>query len=376
VLFIDHAPALGGAEYAMLMILKRLDREHWKPHLACSGGPLVDRATALEVPVHTLPLLRLRRSAHVPFHLWNGVQALIHIAKATKAVLLVANTVRSAFYAAPAAQLLGIPLIWYRHDFWLGESPPRYVAVDAAIKYLLSTASARLICNSMATAQLHPCRHKIRVVHNGIDIHRFNPGMSGAPFRQEYGIPADAPLLGMVGRFCEVKGQDRFLRVLARTLETVPDVWGVVVGGAIFGEEDYAAKVYQLAHSLKIDHRVIFTGQLDEPVGALAALDLFIQPGDPEAFGLVNVEAMAMAKPVVAFNHGALPEIVVNGQTGVLIDSGDEEALAAAIVDLLRDPSLRLRMGQAGRARAVAEFAIDRVVTQVSEVFHTVTGSF
>jgi glycosyltransferase involved in cell wall biosynthesis len=374
ILFIDHAPALGGAEYAMLMILERLDRDQWQPHLACAGGPLADRATALKVPVHSVPLPRLRRTLDVPLHLWNGVQALIDTAKATRAVLLIANTVRSAFYAAPAAQLMGIPLIWYRHDFWLGESPPRYAAVDRTLKRMLCKASTQLICNSLATAQRHPCRRKIKVVHNGVEIQRFDPAMSGAPFRQAYSIPAGAPLLGMVGRLSEVKGQDRFLRILARTLETAPDIWGVIVGGAIFGEEDYAAKIHQLAQDLKVDHRVIFTGQLEDPVGALAALDLFIQPGEPEAFGLVNVEAMAMAKPVIAFNHGALPEIVIDGETGLLVGAGDEAAMAAAAVDLLRNPSLKVRMGQAGQARARTCFTIERVVIQVTQVFHAVIG--
>jgi L-malate glycosyltransferase len=114
------------------------------------------------------------------------------------------------------------------------------------------------------------------------------------------------------------------------------------------------------------------TGQLKDSVGALAALDLFIQPGDPEAFGLVNVEAMAMAKPVIAFNHGALPETVINGETGLLVDAGDEAAMAAAAVDLFRNSSLRVRMGQAGQARARTCFTIERVVAQVTEVIYAV----
>jgi glycosyltransferase involved in cell wall biosynthesis len=375
ILFIDHAPALGGAEYAMLMILDRLDRDQWQPHLACSGGPLPDRAAVLNVPVHTVPLPRLRRSLHVPLHLWKGVQALIRTAKATKAVLLVANTVRAAFYAALAAQLTGIPLVWYRHDFWLGESAPRYPTIDTALKHLLSTASIRLICNSMATAQQHPCQHKITVVHNGIEIQRFKPTMSGIPFRQAYSIPVDVPLLGMVGRLSHVKGQDRYLRVLAQVQAAMPGVWGLVVGGAIFGEDDYSNRLYRIAQELRIDQQLVFTGQLDNPVPALAAMDIFVQPGDPEAFGLVNVEAMAMAKPVVGFKHGALPEIVVNGQTGLLVDSGDEAALTAAIVHLLRNPPLRLHMGQAGRAHTMEHFTIERVVAQVSEVFQRITLS-
>jgi glycosyltransferase involved in cell wall biosynthesis len=104
----------------------------------------------------------------------------------------------------------------------------------------------------------------------------------------------------------------------------------------------------------------------------LSVMDVFVHPGDPEPFGLVNIEAMAMAKPVVAFAHGALPEIVVDGQTGILVPPGDEVAMAESIVGLLGDPRKRALMGRAARERVIERFTIERVVKQVSTILEEV----
>ena len=157
--------------------------------------------------------------------------------------------------------------------------------------------------------------------------------------------------------------------MLARVGEAVPEAHGVIVGGNPFGEDDdYGATLRQLAQRLHIRDRVTFTGQLSDPRPALAAMDVFVHPGDPEPFGLVNVEAMAMAKPVVAFAHGALPEIVVDGETGLLVPPGDEAAMAEAILALLRDPTRRAALGRAGRSRASEQFSVTRTVHEVEAV--------
>lgn len=176
----------------------------------------------------------------------------------------------------------------------------------------------------------------------------------------------------MVGRLCAIKGQARLLRLIARIAQDIPETWGVFVGGSIFGEDDYQTHLQQLAYDLGIAQRVVFTGQLNDPTPALAAMDVFVQPGDPEAFGLVNVEAMAMAKPVVAFAHGALPEIVVEGETGLLIQPYDEAAMAEAIIALLHEPVRRIAIGQAARTRVETYFTITRTVREVETVLETI----
>jgi glycosyltransferase involved in cell wall biosynthesis len=368
VLFVDHAMALGGAEISLLMLLEGLYDAQWEPHLACSGGPLAERAMAQGIPVHLAPLPRLRRSWRAPLDLAVGARALGRTLRAIGADVLVAFSVRAALYAAPAAALTGTPYIWYRNDLWLGGSAPRHRRIERLGKLPLCALAARVVANSRATAQEQPCKAKLRIVYNGIRVQRFGPGLDGRAFREAHGIPLDAPVLGIVGRLNPVKGQDRFLRVLARVLDAIPQAWGLVVGGAIFGEDAYADRLLALAQELGLAERVTFTGQVEDPTAALAATDLFVQPCDPEALGLVNLEAMAMGKTLVGYSQGSLPEIVVDGETGRLTPPGDEEALAQAAIEVLRDPALRAAWGRAGRVRAEACFDVDRMARQVSEV--------
>ncbi len=367
VLFLDHATALGGAERSLLLLLKHLDRTRWGPHLVCVGGPLAEQAIALGVPVHWTPMPRLRRSPRAPLDWLSGALAVARLAREIDAALLVANTVRSALYAALAARLARRPFVWLMRDFWLSESRPRRLWADGLGKRLLCAAATRVIANSRATAAHLPCRGRVVVVHNGIEVGRFDPSLGGETFRDAYGIPSGAPLVGTVGRLRPWKGQDRFLRVLARIRRGVPEVWGVIVGGSPFGvRDDYPQRLERLAAELDLRDHLVFTGHLEDVRPALATMDVFVHPGDPEPFGLVNLEAMAMGRPVVAFAHGALPEIVVDGETGVLIPPGDEERMAGAAVALLQDPARREAMGQAARARVEERFTADRMAQAVT----------
>jgi glycosyltransferase involved in cell wall biosynthesis len=369
LLFVDHSTATGGAEQILVLLLSHLPRQSWRPVLACPAGTLAQKAAAAAIPVRVASLPRLRRSLGAPLTLWRGARALARIARESEASLVVSNTMRASLYVAVAARLAGLPFIWYMHDFWLSEVQPAIAWPDRIGKRLLCAAAVQIIVNSKATAAHLPCGDKVNVVHNGLELAGFDPALDGAPFRRQYGIPLEAPVIGMVGRLRPWKGQERFLHLAAALAGRVPEVRFVVVGGSIFDEEDqYPHKLRRMARELAIDDRVIFTGHLADTRPALAAMDIFVHPGDPEPFGLVNIEAMAMARPVVAFAHGALPEIVVDGNTGVLVAPSDEEGLAVAIQWLLSDRQKRSRMGQNGRERVANHFAIGQTVTGVEAV--------
>ncbi|MFQ6057990.1 MAG: glycosyltransferase family 4 protein [Anaerolineae bacterium] len=370
ILFLDHAPALGGAERSLLLLLNHLDRTRWQPHLACTGGPLAEKAAALGVPVHLVPMPRLRRSPRFLADLLTGARLIARLARETGTTLLHANTVRAAFYAAPAARLAGIPFVWHMRDFWLSESCPRRPWADHLGKRLLCAAAARVIANSHAVAAHLPSPHKVTVVHNGIEVAQFDPALDGTPFRRQHGIPPDAPLVGTVGRLRPWKRQDRFLRAMAQVAEAIPEARFLVVGGAVFDvTDDYPQQLRCLTADLGLAGRVVFTGHLEDVRPALAAMDVFVHAGDPEPFGLVNLEAMAMGKPIVAFAHGALLEIVAHRETGVLVPPGDEVALAEAVLALLADPESRRAIGSAGRQRVKAHFDVTHLTRKIEAVY-------
>lgn len=370
VLFIDHAPALGGAEQSLLLLLQYLDRAQWQPHLACVPGQLADRAMRSGLPCHFTTLPRLRRS---PGFLVSWAQSASHLAKLAQQVqakAIYANTVRAAMYAAPAARLARRPFLWHMRDFWLSEEKPRHVWADTVVKRLLCLSAGQVIANSHAVAQQLPCAGRTAVVHNGIEVDKFDPGLDGRPFRQQHHIPEDAPVVGMVGRLRPWKGQTHFLHMAALIRQQVPQTHFVIVGGANFeiDGDNYPQQLTALAEKLNLSQQVAFTGALTDVRPALAAMDIFVHPGAPEPFGLVNIEAMAMARPVVAFGHGALPEIVQDGITGRLTPPGNIPALAEATLSLLMESEKRQQMGHNGRTHAQTHFTIQRTAQEVSGI--------
>ncbi len=374
VMLVDHASALGGAEHSLLLLLRHLDRKRWTPFLLCPEGALAQAARALAVPVQVVSFPRLRGSPLAAYRVWAQALTLARYARAWGARLLVANTVRSAFYTALAARLARRPFIWHMRDFWLSERRPRFLAGDRWGKRFLCAMAARVITNSYATAAHVPCPARVTVVHNGIDVTAFQAAdAEGRRFRRTYGIPPEAILVGTVGRLRPWKGQDRFLRVMARVMARAPQAYAVVVGGTPFRVSDaYPARLRSLAAAFGIASRTVFTGHLEDVRPAFAAMDVFVHAGDPEPFGLAVVEAMAAGKPVVAFAHGALPEIVVHGETGLLVPPYDEDAMAAAILTLATSPEHRRRLGEAARTRAARAFTAARMAKAVMAVWSEV----
>jgi glycosyltransferase involved in cell wall biosynthesis len=373
VLFLDHAAELGGAERSLLELVAGLDRARWEPHVGGVPGRMLAAATAMGVPTHHLPLTRLRGRPGAPIAWAVGTRAVAGLARRLDATLVHANTVRAACYAAPAARLAGRPLIWHVRDFTLAEAPVSPSWLDRAGRWLLCHAAQGVIANSHAVAATLPRGREVTVVHNGIDLARFDPALDGTPFRRQHGIPVGAPLVGVVARLRPWKGLERFLRVAAGVRRHAPSTFFAVVGGDPFGVDDgYPGRLRRLGQELGLAGCLVFAGHVPDPRPALASLDVLVHPGDPEPFGLAVVEAMAMARPVVGFAHGALPEVVVPGQTGLLVPPTDEDAMAAAIRTLLERPAARRAMGEAGQRRAGDRFDARRMVAGVMAVMERV----
>ena len=374
ILFVDHADALGGAERSLLLLMTFLNHARWQPHLVAPPGQLAGKADHAGIPVHTLDLPRLRGSFRSPPDWWKGAGNISAIARRVGAALIHSNTVRASAYAAPAARLARLPFVWHMRDFWLLEAEPASKLADRIGKLLIGRAAAAVITNSHAVAAHLPSSANAFVLHNGIDLSSFDASNSTpgnrAAMCQEAGFHPAAPLVGMVGRLRPTKGQHSFLHMAGKLAETVPDCRFLVVGGDPFRVgDDYEARLTALCSQLGLEDRVHWTGQLSDVRPALEAMDVFVHPGTPEPFGLVNIEAMAMGKPVVAFGHGALPEIVAHDETGILVPPDDIGALTGAVSRLLGDVPLSQRMGLAGRRRVEEYFGIERTVAEL-EAFY------
>jgi glycosyltransferase involved in cell wall biosynthesis len=256
-------------------------------------------------------------------------------------------------------------------DFWLTESQPRFTYFDSLGKRFIQRATSLVITNSAATASHLPFTSKVHIVHNGLDVAEYTHSNDSVPFRQEHEIPIEVPLVGMVGRLRPWKGQERFLHMASEVLTKLPKAHFILVGGDPFHiDEGYINDLKSLTQALGIRNNVTFTDHLVDIRPALSAMHVFVHPGDPEPFGMVNIEAMASGKPVVAFAQGALPEIVVPNMTGILVSPGDVNALAQAVIGLLQDQERSTEMGQCGRQRVLTQFTIRQTTHKVDRLFH------
>jgi L-malate glycosyltransferase len=209
------------------------------------------------------------------------------------------------------------------------------------------------------TERSHLSPSKLTVITNGV---MFPPALSPAQRaaqREAWGIPAQAFVVGSVGRvYDHIKRFSDLIRALAS-----PD--GEATWLLIAGAGPDLDGLRALAGELGVGERVVFTGHLAQTANAYAVMDVFALVSANEAFGLVLPEAMSLGLPTIGSRVDAIPDVIVEGQTGLLVPPCDPLALAAAIRRLREHPSEREAMGAAGRARAFAQFSESRYVEDV-----------
>lgn len=204
---------------------------------------------------------------------------------------------------------------------------------------------------------------KVHVVHNGVDLIRFQP-MPARDARIKLGYDPDEPLLGVFGRLSSEKGQRVAIEAMFLVAKDYPDA-----RLAIVGEGDDRQDLESAAEALGIRGSVIFTGFVQDVREMMSACDIVLVPSSRgEGFGLTAVEAMALKRPVIASEQGGLPEILVDGETGLLVPPNDPQALAEATCKLLAAPDLAAKMGANGRMRAEKHFALGEQMRKVLDI--------
>jgi L-malate glycosyltransferase len=222
-------------------------------------------------------------------------------------------------------------------------------------------AASRTIAQILETDGI--ARDRIAVVHDGVNlraIDRQDPVDAHAAFW----LPHGAPLVGNVAALVPHKGQKHLVAAAALVLREVPDARFLIVGEGELRE----SLERQIKHG-GLEKHVFLTGFRADALGLMKSFDLFVMSSVTEGLGSAALEAMACSRAVVATRAGGLPEAVAHGETGLLVPPHDDAALAEAIAALLRDPARRQAMGAAGRARVVAEFSVDKMVTDTVAVY-------
>ncbi len=354
----------GGLESIVLGLAREGRRLGQRVAVACleRTGAMASQVEALGarvICIHKRPGLRLATVGRLESLLRELVPDIVHT-----------HHIGALFYTGPAARRAGVPSVVHtehgrylserRRTRWLGRLAGRY--------------ASRFLCVSPTIAAEAEAYHivprrKIQVVPNGIDLDRFRDRNDSSRVRQSVGIPPDAPSIGTIGRLCEIKRQDLLIRAFRRVRARFANAHLVIVG-----DGPWMGLLRQLVVDLNLDDWVHFVGYQSQPERYLQAMDVFTLSSQSEGMPLTILEAWAAGVPVVATRVGGLPELVEHGRTGLLVEFGDEAALAGAMGDLLANPDLSLRLRAAGR-EGVELFSLARMADAYQHHYLELLGS-
>lgn len=385
ILYVDSNVdgTVGGAYFSLLYLVSGLDRTRYAPLVVFSSptilAPQFEAAGAqtlvqpLKPPVQFAgPIGRL--IAKCANFILGFVLEPIRLARLLRqqhvSLVHLNNSIIRNHPWMLAALLARVPCI--THERGINERVSHRVRVLARSLRAVICISAAVRDNLIAIGlgQL-----RLVTVHNGLEPASMCARRSAAQVRAELGLATGQRLIGVIGNVKPWKGQEVVVRAMGLLRDKYPDLACVFVGDTSNAERDYLGRIDALVTELGLTGRIKTTGYRGDIADFVAALDIQVHASiAPEPFGRVLLEAMALSKPLVASGGGAVPEIVVDGETGLIFEPGAPEDLARCLRILLDDPELGQAMGRAGYARLQERFNIAANVRETQNLYRDLLG--
>ncbi|MGD9695168.1 MAG: glycosyltransferase family 4 protein [Thermoleophilia bacterium] len=367
--FVNHYTGYGGAELMLLTLFERIDRRRVTPVLLVPGeGLLPDRARELGVETHVVPvsdaLLDVTRggagsrggAARAAAALPGAVTRLARAIRRVGADVVVTNSAKAHVYGSLAGRLARRPVVWRIHDTM--DSPDFGGATRGLLLRIGARIPRRILSVSDSTAR--PLieggipRERVVTLYNGIDLSGLREAAAAAD-----AAPQGPPRVGSVGRLTPLKGHDVVLEAAQRLVRRGVDARFVIAGAAAREAPGHLDELRAQAERLGIAERVELISPFDDLGSLLAGLDVFVHASVlPDSLPTTVIESMAVGRPVVATDLGGAPELVREGETGLLIPPGDPDRMADAVQQLLAAPERRAEVGRAASAEATARFDV------------------
>lgn len=359
ILYLITELSVGGAEKAVARMMAQLNRDRYNALVCCllGRGVIADEIEGASIEVVSLAMkgkLDLRALFRLFKLLKKGNFVVIH------SHLFHANVIGRI-----VGKLARIPIIISVEHNPIAEGTLRHLvdklsAVSADKVIAVSEAVRKFTVNQVGIESM-----KVLTIYNGVDLSEKHPARIDILERKKrIGIDPLRPVVGTVSRLDEMKGAEYFVRATAKVRAENPATLFLIVGD---GPE--RAELEQLAQRMNIAESLILTGYRADIPEVLSTIDLFVLPSLYEGLPTAALEAMAMAKPVIATHVGGTPEVVEDKVTGLLVPPRDPEALAEAIITLLQDRERAKAMGRAGRERVERYFSVERMVQQTEALY-------
>jgi glycosyltransferase involved in cell wall biosynthesis len=362
-----------GADRQLLLVAEGVRAAGLQPLAVLPGrGTLAGALEAHGVEVTVRELAVLRRGLASPRGLAAlaraasaDARALAGLARERRAALVHSNT-SVVLGGAAASALARVPHVWHVREIYT-----RFGAAWPPYRRLLLSAAA-LPCVSRATAAQFGhgsrARARVRVLPDGLAVTRSPATRAGA--RAALGLEPDVPVIAVLGRISDWKGQDVLVRALAQPPLAEVGAVGLLAGEPWPGAERRLTRVVELARELDVHRRLRLLGFREDVETVYGAADLIVVPSTaPDPLPGAAIEAAAAGCAVIASAHGGLPEILDDGRTGRLVTPGDAGALARAARELIDDPSGRAALGAAAAAEVRARFAPEHLLEGIASLY-------
>lgn len=352
---------IGGGESHVLDLVKTMDNELFEPVvLSFTDGPMVQALTAIGVPVHVIASEKA-----FDISIWKKVRAFL---TEQRIDIVHVHGTRANTNVMWAARRLGLPLIYTIHgwSFHDGLNPLIKRARIAAEKYITRKAQVN-ICVSDSNRETGVKtfgRFDSVVIKNGVNPVKFNPGAEYPDVKAAYGIRADQLVIGYIARMTLQKDPVGMLEGFSLALQQFPDMKLLMIG-----EGELKETALEAARRLNITDHVIFDNFRQDVPAVLNGVDIYCLPSLWEGFPIGVLEAMAMGKAVIASDVDGTREAVTDGDNGLLVPAKNSETLAAAIVKLAKDKTLRGQLQQRAMDTIRSKYTVSGMTRQIEKIY-------
>lgn len=361
ILYVNYSLDVGGIETLVLAICKRLDAKQYVPEVCAfvDAGRLQPEFEKAGIKVHIIKRVP-GIDASLPFKLSKLI-------KQRGIDIIHAQNVSSWLYCAPASFLSGKPLIYTAHTSsdYSGLHIYKWRLVENILARFTKrvTTVAAIIAEYMKKKEFVPA-NKIEVIYNGIDCKKYEQSVDVVLKKRELGIKESEYVIGNVARLTPVKNHELLITAFEQIKERIPNARLFVAGEGPLKEQ-----LTDFIKQLSLESFVTLMGDRRDIHELLKVFDVFVLPSLKEGFPMVLLEAMAASIPVIATDVGGNKELVLNGETGLVIPPNNANALQEAIMKLHDFPDLAKTMGKNGERRVQEGFTFDMMINKYEKVY-------
>ena len=371
LLLTDTYHGVGGSERNIAQLLGGIDKDKFKLYVVCFA-PL---RPANMMKDREFPIINLKGGG---IYTIPGIKNLVFLKRFVneKGIsLIMAYHESSDFYGLALSVLCNIPVISSRRDMSFKTKSHHQFAYRLGGRYFDSVIAVSNAVKQEVVRRRWFSEEKVHTIYNAIDPADYGNGHGSAVLKKELGIHPESPIVGMVANIREVKGHLYLLQAASIIHRQNQNAQFLMIGYDMKKSAFTIAGLRQQGEEMGISKNLHFLGGREDVADLISIFDVAILTSLSEGFSNVILEYMASAKPVVATEVGGNPEIVVHGETGLLVPPADSKALASAILSILEDKEAALRLGTAGRKRVEERFSLNIMLRNYENQFDQVLNA-